>query len=189
MTLAEKMLLPYPEVMTRLQFQTVCHIGTRTAIAALQNGEVSSNYQGERLKIYKIPKSEVLAYLERKLKEIRESGEDYPDWYCEPDLQTSIVKIDYEKAKREEVRTWYEQCLDSYPDLLTTDEIAVFTGYDRKTIMRWLLEGRINYISKSPRYMIPKLFLIDFLVSDDYNSILRKSRLHLKAIMTIRGEH
>ena len=71
------------------------------------------------------------------------------------------------------------------PDVLTVEQIARFTGYTPHTVSRWCTEGRLRTIQRRPRFMVPKVWLLDYLVSDDYNRITRKSGTHYAMIAAV----
>ena len=68
-------------------------------------------------------------------------------------------------------------------------EIARFTDYTPHTVSRWCTEGRLRTIQRRPRFMVPKTWLLDYLVSDDYNRITRKSKTHYAMITEITLPH
>ena len=65
--------------------------------------------------------------------------------------------------------------------LLDYDKCAL-TGYDLHTLTRWGREGKIPFRLYHNRFLISKAQLIDFLASDAYNGIVRKSEAHCKMI-------
>ena len=62
--------------------------------------------------------------------------------------------------------------------MLDAHQIARVTGYASRTVSRWCTEGRLKPIMKTPTFRVPKVWLLDFLCSVDYNNICRKSRKH-----------
>ena len=175
-------LADYPDPMSRTDFRKACHIGTRTSIYLLQSGLVPCHNTGKRTRCYKIAKANVAAYLRRRLAE--------PVYYTPPcgwyknypnhkppafSLNGALVLTD---ATRRRVRRWYENLLARQPDVLDAHQIARVTGYASRTVSRWCTEGRLKPIMKTPTFRVPKVWLLDFLCSDDYNNICRKSRKH-----------
>lgn len=51
--------------------------------------------------------------------------------------------------------------------------------------MRKNKKARLKSILRQPKYMVPKVWLLEFLVSDDYNNICRKSGRHYAMIREI----
>ena len=65
----QDLLAPYPDPMGRTDFRKACRIGTRTSIYLLQSGLVPCENTGKQTRCYKIAKSDVAAYLRRRLAE------------------------------------------------------------------------------------------------------------------------
>lgn len=95
-----------------------------------------------------------------------------------------MQRVNYEIVSRLLVRQHYEIALQALPDVLTVADIAAFTGYGRHTVSRWCSEGRLKVITRSPKFIVPKSYLLDFLISDDYNNICRKSKRHYAMIQS-----
>ena len=180
-----------PDPMSRTDFRKACHIGTRTSIYLLQSGLVPCENTGKRTRCYKIAKADVAAYLRRRLTE--------PEYYAPPSgwyknypqrkpPAVSLTRtLDYEIVSRLLLRRHLEQQLADAPDVLTVEQIARFTGYTPHTVSRWCTEGRLRTIQRRPRFMVPKTWLLDYLVSDDYNRITRKSGKHYGMIREVAG--
>ena len=92
-----------------------------------------------------------------------------------------IVKADVAAYLRRHL----EHQLADAPDVLTVEQIARFTGYTPHTVSRWCTEGRLRTIQRRPRFMVPKTWLLGYLVSDEYNRITRKSKTHYAMIATL----
>lgn len=87
--------------------------------------------------------------------------------------------LDYEIVSRLIFRRHLEQQLTDAPDVLTVEQIARFSSYTPHTVSRWCTEGRL-------RFMVLKTWLLDSLVSDDYNKITRKVGKHYGMIREVR---
>ena len=165
----QDLLAPYPDPMGRTDFRKACHIGTRTSIYLLQSGLVPCENTGKQTRCYKIAKADVAAYLRRRLAE--------PAYYTPPSgwyknypahkppafgLNGALLLTD---AARQ-------------PDVLDARQIAQVTGYASRTVSRWCTEGRLKAFPYQHTYKVPKEWLMEFLTSEDYNSITRKSKEH-----------
>ena len=185
----QEILAPYPDTMTRTDLRISCHIGTRTAIYLLQSGLIPNIHSGKKTRCYKIAKADVAEYLRR-----RETDPEYytppSGWYGKnfkrkPPKVSIMRSINYEIISRLLTRQYFENLLKPYPDVLSVKQISEITGYKHKVVTRWCATERLKSILKSPRYMVPKTWLLDFLVSDDYNNICRKSGKHYAMIREI----
>ena len=164
----EEILAPYPNPMSRNDFRIVCHIGTRTSLYLLQSGLVPCKNNGKRTRCYKIAKKDVAEYLYR-----RESASSLER------------KLNYKGEERLLAKEWYEQQLANYPDVLTVAQVCEVTGYQRHTILKWCSKGLLKTILQTPKYMIPKVWLLEFVASDSFNEISRKCGKHYAAIKEI----
>lgn len=179
-------LAPYPDPMSRNQFREACRIGTHTSLYLIKSGLVPCQNTGKKTRCYKIHKKDVAEYLRR-----RESDPMYyappSGWYSghpnrKPPKPALVGRVDLALAARMVMRYHYENELKHYPDVLTVNDIAQLTGYSRHTVSRWCTEGRIKSLMRQPKFIVPKVWLLEFLNSDDYNEIVRKSGKHCKAI-------
>ena len=175
-------LAAYPDPMSRTDFRKACHIGTRTSIYLLQSGLVPCHNTGKRTRCYRIAKADVADYLRRRAADPARytppSGwyKNYPNH--KPPENALIRRLDLTGPRRKKLRSRLAKQLAKAPDVLTLQQICDITGYNRHTVSRWSTEGRLKPIMKTPTFRVPKVWLLDFLCSDDYNNICRKSRKH-----------
>jgi hypothetical protein len=74
------------------------------------------------------------------------------------------------------MRQYYEYRLSEYPDALRPKQVEQITGFGHSAIAKWLLNKHLKAFLVNTHYQIPKVFLIDFLVSSYYRLIRSKSR-------------
>lgn len=94
-------------------------------------------------------------------------------------------KLNYKCEERLLAKGWYEHQLADYPDVLTVEQVCEVTGYKRHTILKWCSKGQLKTILQTPKYMIPKVWLLEFVTSDFFNEISRKCGKHYTAIKEI----
>ena len=68
-----------------------------------------------------------------------------------------------------------------------TDIRALFEKQDefvgkKVTVGGWIRRGKLKALQLLSKYVVPKPYLLDFLASDTYNQILRKTPLHVKML-------
>lgn len=78
-----------------------------------------------------------------------------------------------------------QDLLARQPDVLDAHQIARITGYASRTVSRWCTEGRLKSFPYQHSYKVPKEWLLEFLTSEDYNSITRKSKEHYAMIAAV----
>ena len=175
--------------MCRSEFREACHIGTRTALYLLHSDLVPFVHSGKKTQLYQIAKADVAAYLRR-----RESEPGYytppSGWYKNsPQHKVPpapvVRRLDYKMVNRKAVQHYFEKQLASYPDLMTVAQVAEITGYSQNVVSRWCRTGRLKTFTHQPKIYIPKPWVLDFLLSEDYNSLVRKSQKHCVAIRGI----
>ena len=172
----QDLLAPYPDPMGRTDFRKACRIGTRTSLYLLQSGLVPCENTGKQTRCYKIAKSDVAAYLRRRLAEpayyTPPSGwyKNYPN-HKPPAFGLNGALLLTDAARQ--------------PDVLDARQIAQVTGYASRTVSRWCTEGRLKAFPYQHTYKVPKEWLLEFLTSEDYNSITRKSKEHYAMIAAV----
>ncbi len=178
-----------PDIINKEQMRIACHISKRTALYLLKSNLIPNVTSGKKTRCYRIKKSDVITYLEERE---NDPGKYLPpeNWY--KNYGTSISRLHTirmlpsDRATKRELKTYYEDGLSSFPDVMDVDAIVGFTGYDRRTVGGWCRKGQLRFIMATPKYMIPKSFLIEFLCSDWYNKTIRKSKKHLNAIWDVQ---
>lgn len=182
----QKALKDYPDPMSRNDFREACKIGTRTSLYLLKIGLVPCIHTGKKTRCYKIFKKDVEEYLinwERDpLYYTAPSGwyQNYPNH--KPLVPALIYRIDYQAVSPAAVREYFTKQLEPYSDVFTVKMVAEATGYNLKTVSRWCTSGRLKTIQRSPQFMVPKVWLLDFMCSEDYNNIVRKNKKHCETI-------
>ena len=51
-----------------------------------------------------------------------------------------------------------------YPDVMTIGDVSKFTGYGLSSVAMWCNKNRLRYFDMGSRYMIPKPYLLDFIM-------------------------
>jgi len=172
-----------PDMMNKEQFTKLCHLSKRTALYLLESGLLPSTNTGKKTRCYIIKKSDVIEFINDKT---NNPNRYIPPnkWYTYGKPQKSYTVRIYPDGvvTKDKMESYYKKCLARYPDLLITSDVVKFTGYARQTVMNWVEKDRLKILTKTSKYYIPKVFLIDFLCSDYYNGLIRKTKKHMDAI-------
>lgn len=167
-----KLLKEYPEIITKDQFYRICKISKKTAKYLLDNGLVPCIDSGKKTRKYKIKMTDVIKYLgERDIDPDKFSAPI--GWYKEdydPDEKIPKIKSLTEKQKQK-LRAQYNKKMRSYPDVLTTKDIAAITGYNRNSVSKWCTKGLLESLYVSNQYLIPKTYLLDFMVGPHFRGV------------------
>ena len=66
-----------------------------------------------------------------------------------------------------QVRKFYRKIFASYPDVLTVEDATNLLSFKSQTgVIRRIHQNRIRYLKVGRNFMIPKEYLIDYLLSD-----------------------
>jgi len=68
--------------------------------------------------------------------------------------------------------------LDDCDDFISVTTTARMLGCSRSAIVKWCVTGRVKAFLVSGKYLIPKICLVDYLMSADAMCVRRKSFRH-----------
>lgn len=163
----------YPPVISKEQFYKICHVSKRTALAYLEHGMIPYGNTGKRTRKYSIKLTDVIRFLEAR--DNAPGGFIAPSgWYK---MQDEIIILTPEI--RLQLRSALEAMLETYPDVLSPQQIKEITGYTLSTITQWCRSDRLYHYRIQGKNIIPKLALLDFVVSNDFQGIKVKVKKHL----------
>ncbi len=189
----------YPETITKEQMFKLCHISKKKAEWLLRSGFIPCEHTGKKTRCYLIKKTDVLAWLIDYI----DNPAKYkaPDnWYKRMDQSERKKKfgssfsadhtnrLNFMPPEFDEptARQYYADKLANYKEALLSKEVAAFTGYCPRTVTSWVNEKKLRAIALPEKYVVPKEYLINFLVSDYYNkSIIKKSQKHFTVLWEI----
>lgn len=174
MRLDKKELSNCSMIMNKEQLRLVGHMNKRTVTYLLENEFIPSIYDYHSNR-YTIKKSDVIHF--------------FNDYYRHPDKYNNLpdgrkLRVDPGVRNPNKLRTYYKKKLSKFDkDVLTVPEIATITGYGFSTIRKWIQTGRLESLVLPKKLLVPKEILIGWLISEEYNSIVRKSDKHLAALL------
>lgn len=173
----------YPKSMSKDQFYKVAHISKATALYLLQSGLVPCIDTGKKTHRYSIKTKDVITYLrDRAANPYRFQAPD--GWYSERSgvhRQRDVVKetmLAFDDEHIAMLREFFEIELAEFDDLITTEQVGAFLGYSKSTPVNWCEKRRIKSFKISGKYLIPKISLVEFLVSSESFCIHVKSVVH-----------
>ena len=89
------------------------------------------------------------------------------------------------KTQIELLRSYYTIKMKDYPDVITSYDIQLVTGYSKEIIRKWIKSDKIIGCVSRKKFRIAKDDLIDFLISPYYAKIIRKSKTHIEDFQNI----
>ena len=161
-----EILQQYPEYITKDQMYRICHISKKTCLFLLESGLVPNIDSGKKTRRFKIKTVDVIQYLKDR--------DDYPELFKAPDGFYKGKGGDKKAPSFDEVftqedlirmRQYYERLLKNNPDVMSVEQVAQFTGYNKNSVSRWCGKKELKCFYIKQRYQIPKEYLLDFLVA------------------------
>ena len=73
------------------------------------------------------------------------------------------------------VAEYFSHICTGYKDVLTVLDIAHITGLNKKSLLKLLKAGHIKSIECSPRYLVPKLYFLEFATTKRFREIRTNS--------------
>lgn len=168
-----------PDIITKDQLYQICHISKSTALYLLRSGKIPCEYTGKKTRRYKIKKSDVITYLEKR-KIFPESYSAPAGWYKGNYSIKLETKIPENALKN--MRQYYTEMLAQYPDVMTATEVSTIIGYGKTTVNNWCRKGHLKAFKRNNMNHIPKVYLIEFCYSKYFRTITRKSDWHIRAL-------
>ena len=168
-----------PDIITKDQLYQICHISKSTALYLLRSGKIPCEYTGKKTRCYKIKKSDVITYLEKR-KIFPESYSAPAGWYKGNYSIKLETKIPENALKN--MRQYYTEMLAQYPDVMTATEVSSIIGYGKTTVNNWCRKGHLKAFKRNNMNHIPKVYLIEFCYSKYFRTITRKSDWHIRAL-------
>ena len=156
----------YPAYVTKRELCEICHICPKTAYNLEQQGEIPYTIeQNHLIRSHKIKLTDILAYLYRR--------------ECRQEADSPYICA---------MRTFYDEHLSPYSDLLSVKDIQQITGFSSSAIVRWISTGILKAFQPGKQYTVPKDFMLDFLIPLRNDERLR-TIYEVMAPYIVRNEH
>ncbi len=154
----------YNEFISKKELCEMCGVCPHTATKILKSGKLPYCRKIERLVHFcEISVRDVLAYFKNEQR---------------------LLICDNAELKR--MKLYYISKFEKAEDILSTPEIGRLTGYGKETARRWIIKGFIPAARCKERFYISKDDLIEFLCSELYAGIIRKSEVHIEDEINIK---
>lgn len=175
----ESLLAEYPETISKELFCKIAHVRKYTALYYLESKLLPCTDTGKTTHRYAIRMTDVIALLEDR--------DANPEKYVVPvawQRKRGINReynrsVGYSEYMQNKLRNALEAILESYPDLLTAADTAAIVGWHMKTAQRLCWQKKIEALVIKNRLRIPKVSLIEYLVSDNCKPITPLYKRHI----------
>jgi len=177
----------YPDFISLDELRRVCKISPKSARYLVEHGIIPAIDTGRITWRYKIAMNDVVTYLGER----ERLGSMIP-----PGAVSSHIKYRHNSQinKRKsysqivsdgnewEVADYFNFIYAEYGEVLTTVDVIDMTGLDKSTILKLLKAGKIKSIESKPKYLIPKQYLLEFVVTRHFLEARTKSGLFNKIL-------
>ena len=171
----------YPKYISLDQLRIICKIAKRSARYLVTHEIIPAIDTGQATWRYQIAIDDVIAYLHRRDK----VGSMIP-----PGMASSRTKRHPKKRalyyrlldNESEVAAYFGYIYADYGDVLTTDDLVEMTGFAKNTILKYLKSGYIKSLASSPKYVIPKAYLLEFVTSSRFIEARSESKRFIKIL-------
>jgi hypothetical protein len=159
----------YPEYLSLDQFYRICRIAKRSARYLVEHGIVPAVDTGRKTWRYQIHINDVITYLRRR----EQWGSMIPPGAVSsrplrPENPRTSFSTLVKPGHEMEVYHYFEQLYANHSDVLNTQEIVAMTGLSDKTVLLLLKSGEIKSITSLPRYIVPKIYVYEFVATSRY---------------------
>ena len=177
----------YPDYICLDELSRICKIAKRSARYLVEHEIIPAIDTGKQTWRYKIAINDVITYLKQRDK----LGSMIPPGTVSSRKKNRISsQYGNRKSFAELVTQGYENEVAAYfnfiyadnQEILTTNDIADMTGLNRGTIMKLAQKGLIKSIADKPKYLIPKQYLLEFVVTRRFLEAKTHSELFKKIL-------
>ena len=178
----------YPDILSKEQFCKACHISKRTALYLLANDLIPHIDNGKKTRCYRIRKADIISFIKKQSTTKERQPPQRRGSNPKPirDFSRSIKTILQLAEDPAAIREFYQKKMAGFPEVMVVSQVTEFIGYNRQTIGRWISCGKLRALKSMNQHMIPKTYLLDFLLTDTFNQIVRKTPEHEKMLWELR---
>jgi hypothetical protein len=175
----------YPEYISLDHLHRICRIAKRSARYLVENGIIPATDTGRKTWRWEIAIDDVIEYLRRRDK----VGSMIPTGAVNSKKnknyatgnRSSFGQI-VQPGQERTVAQYFAHICAEYCDVLSTDDIADIIGLQKNSILRLLKAGHIKSLVSSPRYIIPKPYLLEFVKTKRFLEIRTSSVQFVKLL-------
>jgi hypothetical protein len=176
----------YPGYISLDEMRRICKISKLSARYLVENGIVPATDTGKKTWRYLIDISDVIEYLNEREK----YGSMIPPGAVTSRHKnrkfTALARKSFSEIVTEglesEIAEYFGFLYTEYDDVLTVSDVVEMTGLDKSTVHKYARLGHIKSVARRPAYMIPKQYLMEFVVSPIYIESKSKSEIFRKIL-------
>ncbi len=189
MTTAEfkaEILTTYPPILTLENVRVILRISKRKASWMLKNGYIKCKDSGKKTRQFQIDVNDLLDYIRRVEEDdisVRVPTGLFNGKPAATHHEDAIIapKIIHESPP-DDFCDWLADEWCDENEMLTTEEIALLTGYRQQTVQEWQKEKKLKSVFAQTKLVITKQWVIDFYTTYGYQ-IQNKSNKHILLLL------
>ena len=175
----------YPEYISLDELSKVCRISKKSARYLVENGIIPAIDTGKKTWRYKIAIDDVIAYLNRREKFgsmiPRGAVNSRKNYTRKAGARKSFAQM-VQPGQEHEIAEYFSYIYADYGEVLTTADVAEMTGLNKSTVLNLLKAGHIKSLANSPKYLIPKEYLLEFVATQRFIRSQTDSELFKKIL-------
>ena len=177
----------YPDFLSLDELSRVCKISKKSARYLVEHGIIPAIDTGKKTWRYQISIDDVITYLEHRDKwgSMIPPGTVTSRYKDRKNISTTTRKSFSQmvvQGQEWEIAEYFNYIYADCADILTTNDIAEMTGLYRGTILDLAKAGHIKSIASCPKYLIPKQYLLEFVVTRRFVEAKTNSELFKKIL-------
>jgi excisionase family DNA binding protein len=156
----------YPEHISLDQMYRICKIAKRSALYLIRHEIIPAIDTGRQTWRYKIAIEDVITYLHNRDK----VGSMIPRGAATSRQRRTVSnRKSFSQlilpGQEWEVAEYFDYIYSEYEEVLSTADIVEMTGLHKSTVLKLLQRGQLKSIANRPTYLIPKQYLMEFVVT------------------------
>jgi len=168
------------------ELSRVCKIAKQTARYLVEHEIIPATDTGKKTWRYRIAIDDVISYLRHRDKVgsmippgAVTSRKDHKNRRLNG--RRSYTKM-VETGQIQEMFEYFSFIFSECGDTLTTTDIVELTGLEKSTVLKSLRAGHIKSVIQSPKYIVPKQYLLEFLISQRFIESRTRSERYMQIL-------
>jgi hypothetical protein len=175
----------YPANISLDQLHKICGIAKRSAKYLVDHGIIPYQDTGKQTWRYRIAIEDVITYLRRREQvgsmipcgtATSRKGQARPMSTRKCFAQIVVI------GQESEIAEYFNFIFAEYDELLTTADIVEMTGLEKSTVLKLLKKRVIKSIMTYPKYLIPKQYLLEFVITPRFINYRTNSEQFIKIL-------
>jgi excisionase family DNA binding protein len=177
----------YPQLLSLDHLYKICRISKKSARYLVQHGIIPAIDTGKQTWRYKINLDDVIIYLNHRDKW---GSMIPPGAVSSRNKNRKNTVLSNRKSfsqlitagREHEIVEYFNFIYADYDDILTIYDLTEMTGLNKNTIQKLCRNGHIKAVETRPKYLVPKQYLLEFVVTRRFIEAKTDSELFKKIL-------